>query len=152
MRTVIQRVSKASLFIDGIEKGSIGRGLVVLAGFGRNDTEHVIDVVVRKILKLRIFEDTEGKMNHSLLDVSGGLMIVSQFTLYARTEGGNRPDFLEALKAPESKILFDKFVETFRTLYEGHIIAGEFGKHMLVEIHNDGPVTIILNIENERRV
>ncbi len=145
MKLVVQRVSRASLISAGILKGSINRGLVVFAGFGKNDDESMIEPAVRKLLKLRIFADDRDRMNLSIMDVCGGLIIVSQFTLYARTQGGNRPDFLSAMQPAAAKIFFDRFVETCRRFYSGDIVAGDFGSHMTVEIHNDGPVTILLN-------
>ncbi|MCM8822326.1 MAG: D-aminoacyl-tRNA deacylase [Candidatus Omnitrophica bacterium] len=145
MKLVIQRVSRASIKVNGILKGAIDRGLVVLVGFGQNDFETSIEPVVRKILKLRIFADSKDKMNLSLIDVSGGLMVISQFTLYANTQRGNRPDFLAASNPDRARHLFDRFIEICQNLYFGTIIAGDFGKHMLVEIHNDGPVTIIMD-------
>lgn len=149
MRLVIQRVLSASLSVEGVTKGSIKRGLVVFVGFGRNDSQNMIEPVVRKILKLRIFADNNDKMNLNIGDVNGGLIVVSQFTLYANTKGGNRPDFLAAMNPEQAKILFDRFVESCRILYSGEIIAGDFGKHMVVDIQNDGPVTLCLNYENQ---
>ncbi|MCM8816058.1 MAG: D-aminoacyl-tRNA deacylase [Candidatus Omnitrophica bacterium] len=148
MRIVIQRVKSASISVEGKHRGSIQRGLVVFVGFGRDDCESLIEQVVRKILKLRIFSDDKGKLNLSLLDVSGGLIIVSQFTLYANTSHGNRPDFLSAMNPSDAEKLFDRFVTTVKNLYSGNVICGDFGKHMVVEIHNDGPVTIILDYES----
>ncbi len=148
MRFIIQRVSEACLFVEDVKKGSINRGLVLFVGFGRNDDESLIEPAVRKILKLRIFADSNDRMNLSLIDVSGGLIVVSQFTLYASTQRGNRPDFLAAMNPEYAAVFFDRFVQTCRNLYCGDIVAGDFGKHMLVEIQNDGPVTIILNYEN----
>ena len=145
MRLVIQRVCRASLTVNGILKGSIDKGLVVLVGFGQNDTESLIEPAVGKLLKLRIFADSNDRMNLSLIDVSGGLIVISQFTLYANTQRGNRPDFLAAMDPDRARHLFDRFIETCQNLYFGTIIAGDFGKHMLVEIHNDGPVTIIMD-------
>ncbi|HOJ31681.1 MAG TPA: D-aminoacyl-tRNA deacylase [bacterium] len=147
MKLVIQRVIHARLTVDGVLKGAIDRGMVVFVGFGKNDHESLIEPAVRKVLKLRIFADVHDKMNLSLLDISGGLMVVSQFTLYARTEGGNRPDFLEAMNPSEAETLFNRFVETCMKFYPGKIVGGDFGSQMLVEIHNDGPVTIVINWE-----
>lgn len=151
MKIVIQRVKRASITVENIPRGSIDQGLVVFVGFGRFDSESLIEQSVRKILKMRIFADEKGKMNLSLMDIKGGLIVVSQFTLYANTESGNRPDFLNAMPPLEAEKLFDRFVATCRNFYSGNIISGDFGKHMLVEIHNDGPVTIILNYENGKK-
>ncbi len=150
MRIVIQRVKRASITVEGVYRDTINRGFVIFVGFGKIDCESLIDIAVRKILKLRIFSDEREKLNLSLTDINGELIIVSQFTLYANTEGGNRPDFLEAMKPEEAEKLFNKFIATCNNLYSGKIISGDFGKHMVVEIHNDGPVTIILNYENEK--
>ncbi|MGB9642964.1 MAG: D-aminoacyl-tRNA deacylase [Candidatus Ratteibacteria bacterium] len=147
MKLVVQRVVRACLRVDGVLKGTIDKGLVVFVGFGKNDNELLIEPMVRKILKLRIFADAQDKMNLSLLDISGGLMVISQFTLYANTQGGNRPDFLQAMNPQEAEIFFNKFVETCISLYSGNIVSGNFGRRMLVEMHNDGPVTIIINRE-----
>lgn len=150
MKLVIQRVLRASLRVEGVSKGSINRGLVVFVGFGKNDNQNMIEPIVRKLLKLRIFADSNDRMNLSLVDVNGGLIVVSQFTLYANTKGGNRPDFLGAMNPEQARILFDRFVKSCRSLYSGEVIAGDFGKHMDVEIHNDGPVTLCLNYENQK--
>lgn len=150
MKLVIQRVSRASLTVDGVLKGSINKGLVIFVGFGKNDDESMIEPAVRKLLKLRIFADERGKMNLSIMDVCGGLMIVSQFTLYANTRSGNRPDFLFAMQPFVAENFFKKFVETCCRFYSGDIIAGDFGRHMVVEILNDGPVTILLNFGEEK--
>lgn len=149
MRIVIQRVKRASIFVEGIYKDRIESGLVIFVGFGRNDCESLIEHAVRKILKLRIFADEKGKLNLNVFDVSGELMVVSQFTLYANTERGNRPDFLAAMSPEDAKKFFDKFVVTCQSCYSGKIVSGDFGKHMLVELHNDGPVTVILDYENK---
>ncbi|HOK55756.1 MAG TPA: D-aminoacyl-tRNA deacylase [bacterium] len=143
MRLVIQRVSKAKLFVEEKEKGEIEKGLVILLGIGKGDTEDKIDYVIKKILSLRIFEDENGKMNYSVSDICGDLMIVSQFTLYGDCTGGNRPDFTMAEKGEIAEKLYNKFIEKIKKS-NVKIVEGEFGKKMTVEIHNDGPCTIIL--------
>ncbi|HOC02283.1 MAG TPA: D-aminoacyl-tRNA deacylase [Candidatus Ratteibacteria bacterium] len=152
MKLVIQRVSHASLEVNGILKGSINKGMVIFVGFGRDDNESMIEPVVRKTLKLRIFSDDKQRMNLSIMDISGDLMIVSQFTLYANTRGGNRPDFLMAMQPSLAEQFFNMFIKSCRSFYSGKIIAGDFGRHMAVEILNDGPVTIILDFDNGKTV
>ena len=143
MRLVIQRVKKAKLFVEDKEKGETGKGIVVLLGIGKGDTEDKIDYIINKILSLRIFEDENGKMNYSLMDIGGDLMIVPQFTLYGNCTGGNRPDFTMAEKGEIAEKFYKKFVEKIRNK-NLKSVEGEFGKKMTVEIHNDGPCTIIL--------
>ncbi|MFN4226827.1 MAG: D-aminoacyl-tRNA deacylase [Candidatus Ratteibacteria bacterium] len=143
MRAVIQRVKKAKLFIEDKEKGEIGKGLVVFLGIGIGDDESKIDYIIKKILSLRIFEDENGKMNYSVLDIGGDLMIVSQFTLYGDCRRGNRPDFTQAEKGEVAERIYDKFIEKIKES-NIKIVEGEFGAKMCIEIYNDGPCTIIL--------
>ncbi|MCM8818425.1 MAG: D-aminoacyl-tRNA deacylase [Candidatus Omnitrophica bacterium] len=124
-------------------KGEIGKGIVLLVGFGKGDVEDKLDYFEKKIISLRIFEDENGKMNNSILDINGEIMIVPQFTLYGDCSKGNRPDFTKAEKPEVAKILFEKFVDKFK-IYNIKIVEGEFGEKMLVEIHNDGPCSLIL--------
>jgi len=152
MKLVIQRVERASLAVDGILKGSIKKGMVVFVGFGKDDNESMIEPAVRKTLKLRIFADDKQRMNLSIMDISGDLMIVSQFTLYASARGGNRPDFLMAMQPFMAEKLFNMFIKSCSSFYSGKIITGDFGRHMAVEILNDGPVTIILDFDNGKTV
>ena len=143
MRVVLQRVSKGSVKVDGETIAKIGRGLVILVGVGPEDGDEQIDYLVNKIANLRIFEDGEGKINHSILDVGGSAIVVSQFTLYADTRKGRRPSFTKAALPEIADPLIDQFIESL----EATGVAtqkGEFGAHMLVEIHNDGPVTIVM--------
>jgi len=143
MRVVLQRVSKASVKVDGETIAKIGRGLVILVGVGPEDGDEQIDYLVNKIANLRIFEDGEGKINHSILDIGGSAIVVSQFTLYADTRKGRRPSFTKAAPPEIADPLIDQFAESL----EAAGVAtqkGEFGAHMLVEIHNDGPVTIVM--------
>jgi len=143
MRALVQRVSKASVTVDDRVISQIGKGLVVLLGIGHSDGEEQVKFLAEKIANLRIFEDEQGKTNLSILDVKGEAIIVSQFTLYADTRKGRRPSFIDAALPDVAEPLVDRFVESLR----GHGVpsqTGKFGAHMLVEIHNDGPVTIWL--------
>jgi D-tyrosyl-tRNA(Tyr) deacylase len=117
---------------------------MILVGFTHNDTITDIEYIKKKILSLRIFDDEEGKMNYSIKDINGSLLIVSQFTLYAETKNGNRPSFSKSLKFNEAKILYDKFISSLKE-ENIEIKTGEFGSDMLVTINNDGPVTIIID-------
>jgi D-tyrosyl-tRNA(Tyr) deacylase len=144
MKVVIQRVGKASVSVDGDTIGEIGQGLVVLVGVAQGDTADDINYLVEKIVNLRIFSDSEGKFNISLLDIKGELLLVSQFTLLASTRKGRRPGFTDAAPPEEADVLFNQFVE--RAGASGIKVAtGKFQAHMLVEIHNDGPVTIVID-------
>ena len=143
MRVVLQRVSKGSVKVDGETIAKIGRGLVILVGVGPEDGDEQIDYLVNKIANLRIFEDGEGKINRSILDVGGDAIVVSQFTLYADTRKGRRPSFTKAALPEIADPLIDQFAKSLET--KGVATQkGEFGAHMLVEIHNDGPVTIVM--------
>lgn len=145
MRAVIQRVSEASLFINGSEYSAIGPGLLVLLGIRTDDTVDDVKWLSSKIGQMRIFSDDEGKMNLSVTDVSGSLMIVSQFTLHASTKKGNRPSFIDAAR-PESAIpLYEHFIEECQKIIPGKIATGSFGADMKITLCNDGPVTIIID-------
>jgi len=143
MRTVIQRVNKASVTIDGQVVGAIDRGVMILVGVTHGDTQVEADWLARKIAGLRIFEDADGKINAGLIDVGGQALVVSQFTLYADARKGRRPSFTAAADPEVAEQLVDHFVGSLRE-YGVHVEAGVFGADMLVEIHNDGPVTILL--------
>ncbi len=143
MRVLIQRVSHASVTVDQQTISSIGKGLLILLGVGHGDGEEHATFLAEKTANLRIFEDEQGKTNLSVLDVKGEAIVVSQFTLYANTQKGRRPSFIEAALPDVAEPLVNRFVELLR----GHGIptqTGKFGAHMEVEIHNDGPVTIWL--------
>lgn len=144
MRAVVQRVTRASVTIDGEIVGEIGNGLVVLLGVARDDTKADADYLVPKIAALRIFDDAEGKMNVSLKDIDGGLLIVSQFTLYGDVRRGLRPSWSDAAAPEIAEHLYEYFVESSRKLI-GRVKTGSFRKMMLVELVNDGPVTILLD-------
>ncbi len=144
MRALIQRVSRASVTVDGKVVGEIGRGLLVLLGVGQGDGEAQVKTLAGKIVHLRIFEDDEGKMNRSLLDIGGEVLVVSQFTLYADVRRGRRPSFTDA--APPS--LAEPLVERFKTAIAAYglkVADGIFGAYMEVELLNSGPVTIWLD-------
>lgn len=144
MKLVLQRVTKGSVTINGTVKGRTGRGFVVLAGFGPDDTEEVLAPMADKMLNLRVFEDEAGKMNLSLLDIGGSVLSISQFTLYADCRHGRRPSFSGAAAPAAASHLYDEFNKLIAQRGV-HIETGEFGAEMQVEIHNDGPVTIILD-------
>lgn len=150
MRALLQRVRRGSVTIDGEEKGAINAGLVILLGVNINDTAAESELLASKIANLRIFSDGEGKFNLSTLDAQAEMLVVSQFTLYADTRRGRRPSFTDAAR-PETAIpLYENFVEQLRSL-GFHTATGEFGADMLVEIHNDGPVTIWLDTDEWKR-
>jgi len=144
MRAVVQRVTRASVTVDEEIVGEIGNGLVVLLGIARDDTKEDADYLVPKIAALRIFDDAEGRMNRSLKDIDGGLLIVSQFTLYGDVRRGLRPSWSDAAAPEVAEPLYDCFVECSRKLL-GRVETGSFRKMMLVELVNDGPVTILLD-------
>lgn len=144
MRVVVQRVAHASVSIDGALHSEIGKGLLLLVGIGRNDSETDLVWMSRKISALRIFEDEAGKMNRSVKDVGGSILAVSQFTLYADVSRGNRPGFSEAGLPDVALALFDRFVAALRLESPCPVETGSFGADMQVSLLNDGPVTIIL--------
>ncbi len=146
MRAVIQRVSRAQVTVGGALTGKIDRGLLVLLGITHNDAESDADYLVDKVVNLRIFDDEDGKMNLSLREIGGGLLVVSQFTLYGDTRRGRRPSFIDAAPGPAAEALYNYFVERSRQAVED-VQTGAFGAMMDVELVNDGPVTIILNSE-----
>jgi len=150
MRLVIQRVSKASVTADGLFANSIGRGLVILAGFTHDDTEEDVKLLAKKCLDLRIFEDQAGKINLSVRDIKGGLLVVSQFTLYADVRRGRRPSFTQAAEPKKAEDLYSRFVDILK--HSGlEVQTGSFGAKMSVEIHNDGPVTIIMHSDEFKK-
>ena len=141
MQAVLQRVSQASVTVDGQTIGAINQGLLVLLCAERGDTDALVEKMLSKILKLRIFSDEAGKMNRSVQDVAGGLLIVSQFTLAADVSGGNRPSFTNAAPPDEGRRLYELFVEKARVAHE-KMQTGQFAADMKVSLVNDGPVTI----------
>ncbi|WHZ31746.1 D-aminoacyl-tRNA deacylase [Desemzia incerta] len=144
MRVVIQRSKKASVSINQEIVGAIDHGFVLLVGIGEEDTQEDVEYLVRKISKMRIFEDWEGKMNLSLADVGGEILSISQFTLHANTKKGNRPSFIEAAKPDRAIPLYDAFNQQLRE--QGFKVeVGQFGADMQVSLVNDGPVTILID-------
>ena len=144
MRIVVQRVGEASVTIEEKIIGKISQGYLLLVGIHQTDTEKSLDYFVQKILNLRLFTDENDKMNLSLLDVRGELLVVSQFTLYADTNKGRRPSFIEAAKPGVAKELYGDFISRLETALGKKVSTGEFGAHMEVRLTNDGPVTILL--------
>jgi len=140
---VLQRVIRASVTVGGEVVGEIGAGLLVLLGVSRSDTERDAEYLAGKVTQLRIFNDESGRMNRSLLDVGGELLVVSQFTLYGDTQKGRRPSWDEAAPADLARNLYDYFTEYTRNLGVRRISTGVFQAHMIVELVNDGPVTLI---------
>ena len=144
MRFVIQRVTEASVTIDGEISGKIGKGYLVLIGVADTETKEIADKMIRKMIGLRIFEDEQGKTNLSLADVDGGLLLVSQFTLYANCKRGNRPSFIEAGKPDMANEMYEYIIEKCRESVD-EVQTGEFGADMKVQLLNDGPFTILLD-------
>ena len=142
MRILIQRASEASVTIDGEINGEINRGLVVLLGIESEDTQEDIEWLVRKINALRIFNDAEGKMNHSITDISGEFLVISQFTLHASTKKGNRPSYINAARPEIAIPLYEDFIRSLRKESNLKVETGVFGADMKVQLINDGPVTI----------
>jgi D-tyrosyl-tRNA(Tyr) deacylase len=149
MRVVIQRVKEAKVEVNQIIAGSIQRGLLILAGFEQEDTEEDIQWMAKKIVHLRIFGDENQKMNLSVKDIHGGILIVSQFTLYASTKKGNRPSYQKAAKPDQAERLYHIFVKTVKMLLPGKVETGVFGAMMNVSLVNEGPVTIMIDSKNK---
>ena len=149
MRTVIQRVQHASVTIDGTVKSSIGKGLLLLLGVEESDTSEDVDWLVRKVAALRVFDDDNGVMNRSILDVQGEALVVSQFTLYASYKKGNRPSWFRAASHEISVPLYEEFCSKLSAALGKPVGTGEFGADMKVELLNDGPVTICMDTKNK---
>jgi len=149
MRAVIQRVSKASVATEKGILASIGPGLVVLTGIEEADSQEDIEWLSNKVVQLRIFNDINGVMNLSVLETGGDIVVVSQFTLHAKTKKGNRPSYIKAAPPEIAIPLYDKFVSKLTELLGKPVGTGEFVAMMMVEIHNDGPVTIIIDTKNK---
>lgn len=149
MRVVIQRVVNASVHVNTKKVSSIKKGLLVFVGFEINDNIVDCDWITNKILNLRIFSNKEKNMELSVKDVNGDVLIVSQFTLHAKTKKGNRPSFIKSAKSELSKILYDKFILAMNELYKKKISQGIFGADMKIRLENDGPVTIIIDSKNK---
>jgi D-tyrosyl-tRNA(Tyr) deacylase len=148
MRVVLQRVSRGSVTVDGQVVGSVEHGFVALVGATHDDTEEQAKLLARKTANLRVFEDDDGKMNRSLLDVGGGVLVISQFTLYANARRGRRPDFIRAARPDQAEPLVQYFAERLREWGIEPVESGIFGAMMRVEIVNEGPVTIILDTDD----
>lgn len=149
MRLVIQRVSEASLAIEGVVRARITQGLVVLIGIEHEDGFSDIDYLVTKLISLRIFSDDEGKMNRSIKEVNGSLLLVSQFTLHASTKKGNRPSYIRAARPEQAIPLYEKFVQSCQTVLPEQVKTGVFGADMKISLVNDGPVTICMDSKNK---
>ncbi len=150
MIAVIQRVKKASVEINGSLHASIDAGFLVLLGITHADARADANWLAAKICGLRIFTDEQGKMNHALADISGDLLVVSQFTLLASTQKGNRPSFIEAARPEQAIPLYESFVKECELLLKKNIQTGVFGADMQVELINDGPVTIVIDTKNKQ--
>jgi D-tyrosyl-tRNA(Tyr) deacylase len=144
MRAVVQRVTSARVIVDGSVTGEIAAGLLVLVAVGREDRAATASVMAEKVTNLRIFNDEQGKMNRSVLDVGSAILAVSQFTLYGDARGQRRPSFIQAAPPEQGKALYDEFLRALQTLGV-HVETGVFQTHMSVELVNDGPVTILLD-------
>ncbi|MGA7914959.1 MAG: D-aminoacyl-tRNA deacylase [Candidatus Acidiferrales bacterium] len=144
MRAVVQRVTSARVIVDGSMKGEIAAGLLILLAVGREDTAATAASTAEKVANLRIFNDEQGKMNRSLIDVGGAALVVSQFTLYGDARGQRRPSFIQAAPPEQGKALYEEFVRALQALGV-RVATGVFQTHMSVELVNDGPVTILLD-------
>ena len=145
MRAVIQRVSQASVTVEGATVGQINAGVLVFLGVGKEDSAEDVTWLVRRIVKLRIFEDEPGRMNHSLLDIEGEAMVISQFTLFGSLKIGNRPSFNRAALPEQAVPLYGQFVQELSAALSKPVPTGCFGEHMDIEAHNDGPVTLVVD-------
>ena len=149
MIAVIQRVTSSQVAINGIGKSRIGKGLMILVGIEEADGAEDIEWLSTKIINLRIFDDDAGVMNLSVKDVGGEILLVSQFTLHASTKKGNRPSYIKAARPEKAIPIYEKFIAALQVSLGKEIQTGEFGADMQVEIHNDGPVTIIIDTKNK---
>ena len=150
MRAVIQRVSKASITIDGVSGSSMGGGMVILLGIERGDEISDIDWLVKKCVELRVFEDEDGKMNESILSTGGEVMVVSQFTLFGNVKKGNRPSFNRSAHPEDAIPLYESFVSGIKAcIGDSKVSTGKFAAYMEVSLVNDGPVTILLDSKNK---
>lgn len=148
MRVVVQRVTEASVTIDGETISAINEGLLLLIGITHSDSENEIDRITRKIVTLRIFDDEKGVMNRSVQDIGGSILAVSQFTLYGNCKKGNRPSYIDAAPGAVSEPLYDAFCDRLEQLLPGKIQRGRFGADMKVQLLNNGPVTILMDSNN----
>lgn len=151
MRAVIQRVSRASVSVDGVTVGALNSpkgGLLIFLGVGPTDSIEDVDWLVRRIVKLRVFEDAEGRMNHSLMDVEGAAMVISQFTLFGSLKKGNRPSFNRAALPEQAVPLYEAFCKGLSTALGRPVATGRFGEHMQIDAANDGPITLIVDTKD----
>lgn len=149
MRIVIQRVSRASVTIEGTVKSAIEKGYLILIGVCEEDTEEDVEWLVRKVIGLRVFDDENGVMNRSIMDVDGNILVISQFTLFASYKKGNRPSWLRAARHEISVPLYESFCARLSEALGKEVGTGEFGAYMKVELLNDGPVTICMDTKNK---
>jgi D-tyrosyl-tRNA(Tyr) deacylase len=149
MRVVLQRVSEASVTVNGEVVGSIAKGLLILVGFEEADADNDIDWMVNKLCSLRVFDDNDGVMNLSITEVGGEFLVVSQFTLHAKTKKGNRPSYIKAARPEVAIPLYHQFIDKLRRQSQLTVNEGIFGAKMLVDLTNDGPVTIIIDTKNK---
>ena len=149
MKVVIQRAANANVIIDNIVHAEIDQGLVVLLGIENEDTMEDVMWLVAKIVSLRIFSDTDDKMNMSVIDIKGCILVISQFTLYASTKKGNRPSFIRAARPEKAIPLYESFIDTMKIQSNLNVKSGIFGADMKVSLVNDGPVTIIIDSKNK---
>lgn len=147
MKVVVQRCKNATCTVDGKITGKCDNGFMILVGFTHTDGKSELEKLAKKVAGLRIFEDENGKMNKSLADVSGSILSISQFTLYASCKGGNRPAFVDAMPGDKARPLYDEFNDILRNTYNLHVETGIFGADMKISFINDGPITIILDSE-----
>lgn len=145
MRVLLQRVKRASVHVENRETGAIGPGILVLLGITHEDGEDDIAWLVKKITQLRIFKDEEGKMNLSVQDIGGGILVVSQFTLFGNSKKGNRPSYVRSAPPDISIPLYERFVKVLSDVFSGPVATGEFGAMMEVSLINDGPVTLMID-------
>ena len=148
MRVVVQRVSQSSVIIESDIVSSISKGLLILLGVENNDTLDDVNWLIRKIINLRIFTDIDGKMNNSIVDIKGDIIVVSQFTLHAKTKKGNRPSYINAAQPKIAIPLYENFVQVLKNESKLNVLTGQFGADMKVSLVNDGPVTIIIDSKN----
>ena len=149
MRVVVQRVSEASVCIDGQMYSQIHQGLLLLLGIENKDTQEDVEWLSKKIAKLRIFSDENGQMNKSVLDINGQILVVSQFTLHAKTKKGNRPSFIEAARPDVAIPLYESFVKRLALDAQSQVLTGQFGADMQVSLCNDGTVTILIDSKHK---
>ena len=144
MKVVLQRVSQASVLVDDVRIGAIAQGLMLLVGIHEDDEAEQMEWLADKILKLRVFDDAEGKMNLSVQDIEGEILVVPQFTLYGDYEQGNRPSYFSAAGPDKAKRLYEEMISYFKAHSDLNIETGEFGAYMDVQLNNDGPVTLVM--------